>query len=32
MHPYLSKGISGYKKTASEFIKKGINEPLNLPD
>lgn len=32
MHPYLSKGISGYKKTASEFIKKGINEPLNLSD
>lgn len=27
-HSYLCKGISGYKKTASTFIKKGMEKPL----
>jgi len=29
-HPYLSKGISGYKKTAKWAIKTGLNKPLTL--
>jgi hypothetical protein len=29
-HRYLSKGISGYKKTASTFIKKGMEKPLSF--
>ena len=28
-HGYLSKGISGYKKTASTCIKNGMARPLN---
>lgn len=31
-HPYLRKGISGYKKTASEFIINGALEPTSFPD
>lgn len=29
-HGYLSKGISGYKKTASACIEKGIEKPLGF--
>ncbi len=29
-HPYLKKGISGYKKTAQWSIKTGQNKPLSL--
>jgi len=29
-HPYLCKGIFGYKKTASEFINYGSSEPIEL--
>lgn len=29
-HPYLKKGISGYKKTAHWAIKTGQNKPLTL--
>jgi hypothetical protein len=29
-HRYLCKGISGYKKTASTFIKKGMEKPLSF--
>ena len=31
-HPYLSKGISGYKKTAIRFINEGLNEPIRFPE
>jgi hypothetical protein len=29
-HDYLSKGVSGYQKTAKEMITKGMNEPIIL--
>ena len=31
-HSYLCKGISGYKKTASEFLNNGLNEPIEFPE
>ena len=29
-HHYLSKGVSGYQKTAKEMINKGMNQPIIL--